>query len=61
MKNKKAKKLLVTIYPSGIVGRGKGKTKVVRSVLTPLQYKMKYYRSAEHFRTEYAMKVKKVY
>lgn len=55
--NKKRKKLLVTIYPSGIEGRGKGHRKIVTSTLTPKQYRLRFYNSAYHFKTEYAIKV----
>ena len=54
-KNKKRKKLLVIVYPSGIVGRGKKVTKFVTSTLTPSQYVKRFYHSDYHLRTEYAM------
>ena len=58
MKRKtKTRTLLVLEYPSGIVGEGKHKSKLVKSVFTPKQYEKRYYGSSEHFQTENAMKV----
>ena len=57
----KRKKLLVTLYTSGYIGKGKGKTRIVYSTLTPSQYQRRYYSSDEHFNTEYAMEVKRIY
>ena len=54
-KSKKRKKLLIHIYPSGIVGKGKKQTKIVTSVLTPKQYEKRFYGSSYHFNTESAM------
>lgn len=54
-RTKKRKRLVVLYWTSGIVGRGKPITKIVSSTLTPNKYVGKYYSSAEHFRTEYAM------
>ena len=56
-KTKKRKKLLITIYPSGSEGRGKGHRKIVTSILTPRQYRNRFYASSYHFNTEYAIKV----
>ena len=57
-KAKKARTLIVTIYPSGVVGKGKSTTVRKRSVLTPKQYTERYYRSTAHERTEYAINAK---
>ena len=57
-KSKKRKKLLIYIYPSGIVGKGKKQTKIVTSVLTPKQYEHRFYGSSYHFNTEAAIEAK---
>jgi len=57
-KTKKRRQLIVMIYKSGIVGKGKPMVKIVNSTLTPKQYEDRFYRSNYHFNTEYAMKVK---
>ncbi len=54
---KKTRKLIIFEYASGIVGKGNTITKIVKSVFTPKQYENRYYRSNEHFRTEYAIDV----
>jgi hypothetical protein len=56
---KKRKKLIVYLFPSGIVGKGKPKVKIVTSVLTPKQYEKRFYHSSYHFRTEYAIEVER--
>jgi hypothetical protein len=48
------------LYKSGVEGKGKPIPKVVYSTLTPLQYKKKFYSSDYHFRTEYALDIKKI-
>jgi hypothetical protein len=58
VKRKKAKKLVVSIYPSGVVGKGKKRVKVVSSTLTPRQYEDRFYGSSLHFRTEAAISAK---
>ena len=57
-KSKKGRTLIIIVYPSGVVGKGKSRIVKKRSVLTPAQYKERYYRSEEHARTEYAISVK---
>ena len=59
-KSKKRNKLLLLIYKSGIEGKGKPVPKVVYSTLTPAQYRNRFYGSSYHFRTEYAIRVKKI-
>ena len=54
---KKVRTLIITVYASGVVGKGKSRIVKKRSVLTPAQYKERYYRSEEHARTEYAIRV----
>jgi len=56
-KSKKTRTLLIVEYPSGIVGKGVFKSKLVESVLSPKQYEKRYYGSNEHFQTENAIKV----
>ena len=57
-KTKSKKKLLLTLYPSGTIGRGKKRTKVVTSTLTPKQYEKRFYGSSYHFNTEAALTAK---
>jgi len=57
---KKKRTLIVLEYPSGTVNRGKPKSKIVKSILTPKQYEDRYYRSDDHFKTENAIWVGEV-
>ena len=59
-KGKKRNKLLLLFYRSGIEGKGKPIPKVVYSILTPSQYRSKFYSGSYHSRTEYALEVKKI-
>lgn len=58
VKRKTKKKLLLTLYPSGVVGRGKKRTRIVTSTLTPKQYEKRFYGSSYHFNTEAALTAK---
>lgn len=58
--SKKKKKLLLLLYKSGIEGKGKPVPKVVYSTLTPSQYRTRFYGSAYHEQTEYAIRVKRI-
>lgn len=56
--SKKRRKLLIAVYTSGIVGKGKPKYVIKTSVLTPNQWERRFYHSSYHFNTEYAVEVK---
>lgn len=57
---KVVKRLFVSIYKSGIVGKGEPIHKVVYSFRSPCKYKEKWYKSRRHSRTEYAIEVSEV-